>query len=53
MSPEELFRVEYFLRLVDQAIVSLTTRFEQYKEYQKKLVSYLLGKHYSRWMTRA
>ncbi|XP_066361267.1 uncharacterized protein [Miscanthus floridulus] len=35
MSPEELFRVEYFLRLVDQAIVSLTTRFEQYKEYQK------------------
>jgi len=36
MSPEELFRVEYFLRLVDQAIVSLTTRFEQYQDYQKK-----------------
>jgi len=36
MSPEELFRVEYFLPLVDQAIASLTTRFEQYKDYQKK-----------------
>jgi hypothetical protein len=36
MSPEELFRVEYFLRLVDQAIVSLTTRFEQYKRIPEK-----------------
>jgi hypothetical protein len=35
MSPEDLFRVEYFVPLVDQAIVSLTTRFDQYKEYQK------------------
>jgi len=35
MSLEELFKIEYFLPLVDQAIVSLTTRFEQYKEYQK------------------
>ncbi|XP_066308098.1 uncharacterized protein [Miscanthus floridulus] len=35
MSPEELFRIEYFNTLIDQAIVSLETRFEQYKEYQK------------------
>jgi hypothetical protein len=53
MSLEELFRVEYFVPLVDQAIASLTTRFEQYKDYKKKLVSYLLRKHCSRWMTRA
>jgi hypothetical protein len=36
ISPEELFRVEYFVPLVDQAIGSLTMRFEQYKDYQKK-----------------
>jgi hypothetical protein len=36
MSREDLFRVEYFVPLVDQAIASLTTRFEQYKDYQKK-----------------
>ena len=35
MSREDLFRVEYFVPLVDQAIASLTTRFEQYKDYQK------------------
>ncbi|XP_066313637.1 uncharacterized protein [Miscanthus floridulus] len=35
MSPEELFRIEYFNTLIDQAIVSLETRFEQYQEYQK------------------
>jgi hypothetical protein len=28
MSREDLFRVEYFVPLVDQAIASLTTRFE-------------------------
>ncbi|KAK9061091.1 hypothetical protein SSX86_018271 [Deinandra increscens subsp. villosa] len=35
LSPEENFKVNWFLVLVDQAIVSLETRFEQYKEYEK------------------
>lgn len=34
-SAYELFRIKYFLPVVDQAIASLTTRFEQYKSYQK------------------
>ena len=34
-SPEELFRTTYFIPIVDQAIASLTRRFEQYQEYQK------------------
>ncbi|XP_071689314.1 uncharacterized protein [Rutidosis leptorrhynchoides] len=36
LSSEESFKVNYFLYIVDQAIVSLKTRFEQYKEYEKK-----------------
>jgi hypothetical protein len=34
-SAVESFRVNYFIPLVDQAIYSLTNRFEQYKGYQK------------------
>ncbi|KAM3198715.1 hypothetical protein ACQJBY_073716 [Aegilops geniculata] len=34
-SAEESFRVHYFVRIVDQAISSLTSRFEQYQGYQK------------------
>uniref|UniRef100_A0A453QDS3 Uncharacterized protein n=1 Tax=Aegilops tauschii subsp. strangulata TaxID=200361 RepID=A0A453QDS3_AEGTS len=34
-SAEESFRVNYFLRIVDQAILSLTSRFDQYQGYQK------------------
>ncbi|PWA78549.1 zinc finger MYM-type protein 1 [Artemisia annua] len=34
-SVEESFKVEYFLYIVDRALVSLRTRFEQYKEYEK------------------
>uniref|UniRef100_A0A453IE32 HAT C-terminal dimerisation domain-containing protein n=1 Tax=Aegilops tauschii subsp. strangulata TaxID=200361 RepID=A0A453IE32_AEGTS len=34
-SAEESFRVNYFLRIVDQAILSLTSRFDQYHGYQK------------------
>ena len=34
-SAEELFRISYFLPVVDQAISSLTTRFEQYQSYQQ------------------
>ena len=33
-SLEELFRTTYFIPIVDQAIASLTRRFEQYQEYQ-------------------
>nr|GEV44984.1 zinc finger MYM-type protein 1 [Tanacetum cinerariifolium] len=29
------FKVQYFLYIVDQALVSLRTRFEQYKEYER------------------
>jgi hypothetical protein len=34
-SAEESFRVNYFMPLVDQAISSLASRFEQYTGYQK------------------
>uniref|UniRef100_A0A804PG53 GB1/RHD3-type G domain-containing protein n=1 Tax=Zea mays TaxID=4577 RepID=A0A804PG53_MAIZE len=34
-SPEESFRITYFLPIVDQAVSSLTRRFEQYQGYQK------------------
>jgi hypothetical protein len=34
-SAQESFRVTYFLAIVDQAIASLTRRFEQYQGYEK------------------
>ncbi|XP_019184961.1 PREDICTED: zinc finger MYM-type protein 1-like, partial [Ipomoea nil] len=34
LSPEKSFRVHYFLYIVDQAIISLTQRFEQYEVYE-------------------
>ncbi|XP_050915624.1 uncharacterized protein LOC127130699 [Lathyrus oleraceus] len=34
LSEEDFFRVNYFLYLVDQAIVSLNKRFEQYQRYE-------------------
>ncbi|KAM6558421.1 uncharacterized protein LOC115716398 [Cannabis sativa] len=34
LSGEESFRINYFLYLIDQAIVSLTKRFEQYQDYE-------------------
>ncbi|KAD4584607.1 hypothetical protein E3N88_22208 [Mikania micrantha] len=34
-TPEENFRVNYFLYIVDQALSSLETRFEQFKEFEK------------------
>jgi hypothetical protein len=35
LSEEEFFWVNYFLYLVDQIVVSLKTRFEQYQQYQR------------------
>ncbi|XP_037433316.1 zinc finger MYM-type protein 1-like [Triticum dicoccoides] len=35
LSAEESFRINYFTPIVDQAISSLTRRFEQYQGYQK------------------
>jgi hypothetical protein len=32
---EEIFRINYFIPIVDQAISSLTRRFEQYQSFQK------------------
>lgn len=32
-SEQESFSVNYFIYIVDQAITSLTTRFEQYQQY--------------------
>lgn len=33
-SPQELFRIDYFLYMVDQAITALQSRFEQFKMYE-------------------
>jgi hypothetical protein len=33
-SPEESIKIDYFLLVVDQAIASLTERFEQYREFE-------------------
>ncbi|XP_076901444.1 uncharacterized protein LOC143555849 [Bidens hawaiensis] len=34
-TPQESFRVNYFLYIIDQAITSLETRFDQFKNYEK------------------
>lgn len=34
LSVEESFKVNYFLYIINQAIASLTIRFEQYQEYE-------------------
>ncbi|KAK9053582.1 hypothetical protein SSX86_024656 [Deinandra increscens subsp. villosa] len=34
-SPEENFKVNYFLYIVDQALASIERRFEQYQQYEK------------------
>ncbi|GJY53512.1 zinc finger MYM-type protein 1-like protein [Tanacetum coccineum] len=43
-SAEEAFKVQYFIYIVDQALVSLRTRFEQYKEYEK-VFGFLFSTH--------
>ncbi|PWA64787.1 zinc finger MYM-type protein 1 [Artemisia annua] len=42
---EESFKKNYFLAVVDQAIVSLNSRFEQYQEYEKTFVELKLLVH--------
>ncbi|XP_050897880.1 uncharacterized protein LOC127104761 [Lathyrus oleraceus] len=44
LSEEESFRVNYFLYLVDQAVVSLNKRFEQYQEYES-IFGFLFTSH--------
>ena len=34
-SLEELFRIDYFLYMVDQVVSSIQIRFEQFQEYDK------------------
>ena len=52
-STEESFRNGYFPTIVVQAIMSLTSRFEQYEVSRKIFVSYLLPNHCSRWIMGA
>ena len=52
-SVEESFRNSYFTTIVDQAIMSLTSRFEQYEVSKKIFVFYLLSNHCSHWIMRA
>lgn len=35
LSPEESFRVDYFIQIMDQALCSLETRFEQFEKYEQ------------------
>ncbi|KAG7548423.1 hypothetical protein ISN44_As12g036130 [Arabidopsis suecica] len=35
LSPEESFRVDYFIQIMDQALYSLETRFEQFQRYEQ------------------
>jgi len=44
LSGEEAFRINYFNFLVDQAVVSLNKRFEQYKEYET-IFAFLFTSH--------
>ncbi|XP_050908176.1 uncharacterized protein LOC127121782 [Lathyrus oleraceus] len=44
LSEEESFRVNYFLYLVDQVVVSLNKRFEQYQEYES-IFGFLFTSH--------
>jgi hypothetical protein len=43
-SVEDSIRINYFLPVVDQAITSLTTRFEQYQGYEK-IFDFLFTSH--------
>ena len=35
LSPEESFRISYFIQVMDQALYSLKTRFEQFEKYEQ------------------